>query len=118
MTVAGGGYWVIGLCADWCHVCRGMKPDFDQMPSLLPDARWVWLDIEDHDDLLGDLDITTFPTYLIASDEGIHLLAPGPTKADALARFVAPYLRQAVAPMAHDETLSQLLGRVRERASP
>ncbi len=62
----------------------------------MPDIEWRWLDIEDHAEWLDELDITTFPTYLIASKKGLHLLAPGPTTADALTHFVRPYLRPGV----------------------
>jgi protein-disulfide isomerase-like protein with CxxC motif len=32
----------------------------------MPQARFVWVDVEEHDDLLQDLDIENFPTLLIA----------------------------------------------------
>ncbi len=100
---------VVCLCADWCHVCRGMQTTFEQMPERMPEVKWRWLDIEDHDEWLGDLDITTFPTYFIASKKGVHLLAPGPTTAEALTRFVRPYLRPGVETMATAPSVQPLL---------
>ncbi len=47
------------------------------------------------------LDLTTFPAYLIGSDQGVLHFATGPTNDDALAHFVRPYLREAVAPQTH-----------------
>ena len=39
---------------------------FDQLAINMPQARFVWLDVEEHDALLGDLDIENFPTLLLA----------------------------------------------------
>ena len=33
----------------------------------MPQARFVWVDVEEHDALLGDLDIENFPTLLLAN---------------------------------------------------
>ncbi|WP_101049311.1 thioredoxin family protein [Macromonas nakdongensis] len=107
--------WVVCLCAQWCHVCRGLQPVFAQMHQRLPEVRWAWLDIEDHDEALGELDITTFPTYLIGSDQGVLHFAAGPTHADALEYFVRPYLRGAVAPQALTHLL-HLVDQVRFQA--
>ncbi len=115
-TAVAAEVWVVCLCAEWCHVCRGMHPVFVQMKERLPEVRWVWLDIEDHDEALGELDLTTLPTYLIGSDQGVLQFAPGPTSAEALEHFVRPYLRGAVAPQSHKPTLRQLLDHARSQA--
>lgn len=105
--------WVVCLCADWCHVCRGMEADFRGMQVRIPGLRWVWLDIEAHDSLVEDLDINTFPTYLVATAKDVLLLAPGPTSVEALTHFVSPFQRKAVLPMAPDAALAPLLAFVR-----
>lgn len=107
--------WVVCLCAQWCQVCRSLEPVFEQMHQRLPEVRWAWLDIEDHDEALGELDLTTFPTYLIGSEQGVLQFAPGPTNAEALEHFVRPYLRGAVAPQAHTHLL-HLLHHARSQA--
>ena len=61
---------VFCLCAQWCGTCREYQPIFEQLAAQLPDVRFVWVDIEAHDDLLGDLDIENFPTLLIADAQG------------------------------------------------
>jgi hypothetical protein len=53
------------LCAAWCDTCTAYKIKFDELASLHPDQRFVWIDIEDRADIVGDLDITNFPTLLI-----------------------------------------------------
>jgi thioredoxin 1 len=52
------------LCAVWCDTCAAYKSRFDELASLHPDQRFVWIDIEDQADVVGDLDIDNFPTLL------------------------------------------------------
>lgn len=61
------GRWVFGLCADWCGVCRDWRAVFDQAAARHPQDRFIWIDIEDEDELVGDLDIETFPTLLVGA---------------------------------------------------
>jgi len=61
---------VFCLCAQWCGTCREYQPIFAQLASQWPEVKFVWVDIESHDDLLGDLDIENFPTLLIADAQG------------------------------------------------
>jgi thiol-disulfide isomerase/thioredoxin len=58
--------WVFCLCAQWCGTCREYQPLFDQLAINMPQARFVWVDVEEHDALLGELDIENFPTLLLA----------------------------------------------------
>lgn len=58
--------WVLCLCAEWCGTCREYQPLFNQLALDMPQAKFVWVDVEAHDDLLQDLDIENFPTLLIA----------------------------------------------------
>jgi thioredoxin 1 len=53
------------LCAAWCDICGIYKSKFDSLAARHPDQRFVWIDIEDHADLVGDLDIDNFPTLLM-----------------------------------------------------
>jgi thiol-disulfide isomerase/thioredoxin len=57
--------WVLCLCAEWCGTCREYQPLFKQLAVDMPQARFVWIDVEAHDDLLQDLDIENFPTLVI-----------------------------------------------------
>ena len=59
---------VVCLCADWCGTCRDYAAPFAELARSHPDCRFDWLDIEDHADLLGDLDVENFPTVLLAAD--------------------------------------------------
>ena len=53
------------LCAEWCGTCREYQPGFQALASQFPGVRFVWLDIEERADDMGDLDVENFPTLLI-----------------------------------------------------
>lgn len=60
------GDWVIAcLCAAWCDTCRSYRESFDQLAARHSDKRFVWIDIEDEADLVGDIDVENFPTLLM-----------------------------------------------------
>lgn len=60
------GKWVVAcLCAGWCDVCKQYRAGFDALASEFPDHQFVWIDIEDQADLVGDLDVENFPTILL-----------------------------------------------------
>lgn len=60
-------FLVACLCAEWCGICRDYRQEFLAMASDFPDARFCWIDIEDHADLLDehDIDVENFPTLHI-----------------------------------------------------
>ena len=61
-----GDVWIVAcLCAAWCDVCRQFRPAFDALAARHPDHRFVWIDIEDEADIVGDFDVEDFPTLLI-----------------------------------------------------
>ena len=60
------GGWVIAcLCAAWCDTCCSYRSSFDELAARHPDQRFVWIDIEDQADIVGDIDVENFPTLLI-----------------------------------------------------
>ena len=60
------GQWVIAcLCAGWCDVCKRYRAGFDALAPQYPEHQFVWIDIEDQSDLVGDLDVENFPTILL-----------------------------------------------------
>ena len=81
--------WVVCLCAEWCGACREYRPLFESVARGHPGLRFAWVDVEDHAELADDFDVETFPTLLVAGDEGT--------------RFIGPLLP-------HAETLSRMLG--------
>src|SRR5262249_2592369 len=53
------------LCATWCKTCTEFRGTFDKLTAANPDAKFVWLDVEDDSALVGDLDIENFPTLAV-----------------------------------------------------
>lgn len=57
------------LCAAWCRLCDGYAQVFDEAAAVLrqtrPGLQAHWIDIEDESDLVGDLDVETFPTLVL-----------------------------------------------------
>jgi hypothetical protein len=58
--------WIIAcLCAGWCNVCGDFRAEFESWADLHPDKFFVWIDIEDQADIVGDFDVEDFPAMLI-----------------------------------------------------
>jgi len=70
--------WLVAcLCAAWCRTCDDYRPTFDALASeFAPDARFVWVDIEDDEDALGGVDVVDFPTLLVARGDTIAFHGP------------------------------------------
>ena len=53
-----GDAWTVAcLCAAWCGTCSSYRATFEQLAARHPDKHFVWIDIEDQADLVGDLDV-------------------------------------------------------------
>lgn len=58
--------WLIAcFCAAWCDTCEEYKPKLRTLSGALPQHVFAWIDIEDHAELLGEVDVENFPTLLI-----------------------------------------------------
>jgi len=64
-TLDGDGWTVACLCAAWCGTCSTYRATFEEIAARHPDKQFVWIDIEDQADLVGDLDVENFPTLLL-----------------------------------------------------
>lgn len=67
---------VVCLCADWCGTCREYEATFEALQQANPGHRYRWIDIEDEADAIGDIDVETFPTLMLA--HAGRLLFAGP----------------------------------------
>ena len=61
---------ILCLCAQWCVICREFEAQFQHLRDAQPEHHWRWIDIEDHDAVLSDLDIQNFPTIVILDGDG------------------------------------------------
>src|SRR5438105_7917487 len=80
---------VICLCAEWCGVCREWRDIFAQAAAAHPGIRFAWVDVEDEADAMGDVDIETFPTLLIAQGPRARFLGPVQPSAAHVSRMLA-----------------------------
>ena len=68
--------WVICLCAQWCGACREWRDLFAQAAAAHPSLRFGWVDVEDEAAAMGDVDIETFPTLLVARGDQVLYKVP------------------------------------------
>ena len=62
---------VICLCAEWCGTCRDYRVAFADLAARYSDHVFGWLDVEDDADIVGDLDIETFPTLMLMQGDDL-----------------------------------------------
>ena len=94
-----GDAWTVAcLCAAWCGTCSSYRATFEQLAARHPDKHFVWIDIEDQADLVGDLDVENFPTLLLQRGDTVAFF--GTMLPDGA---VADRLVQAQAELGDDE---------------
>jgi thioredoxin 1 len=79
---------VICLCAEWCGVCREWRDTFAQAARDHANIQFAWVDVEDEADAMGDVDIETFPTLLIARGDLPLFLGPVQPSATQVSRLL------------------------------
>jgi len=98
------------LCAEWCTSCRAYRGVFEAAAAANPDARFVWIDIEDEAALVDELDVENFPTVLIGAAKP-HFFGTILPQPEVLARVIAAH-REASSG-AIDEEAAALFARLR-----
>jgi len=86
-AVHGDGWIVACLCAAWCGTCSSYRAAFDGLAARHPDKTFVWIDVEDQADVVGDLDVDNFPTLLVQRGDAVAFfgtMLPDPKVADRL----------------------------------
>ena len=67
-----GPRWIVAcLCAQWCGTCTTYRATFEELAARHPDKLFVWVDIEDQAEVVGELDIENFPTLLIQQNDNV-----------------------------------------------
>jgi len=109
-TVLDGEGWVVAcLCAAWCGTCSSYRAAFDALAARHPDKTFVWIDIEDQADVVGDLDVENFPTLLLQRRDMVAFFGTMLPDANVADRLVQA---QAALP---DEELARLAQSSEER---
>jgi len=80
------------LCAGWCHLCDDyrdvLRTVAAEMDLCAVDLEWHWIDIEDEADLVGEVDVETFPTLVIADGTTVRFAGPLTPHPDTLRRLL------------------------------
>jgi len=106
------------LCAAWCRLCDDYRPTFEQVAAEFeaqaPGLRPHWIDIEDDAELVGNVDIETFPTLLLADAGGVRFFGPLTPQPDTLRRLLRALVLQPPAADV-DADVQALAQRLRQR---
>jgi thioredoxin 1 len=80
------------LCAAWCHLCKDYAPVFEQICGEVVASgaalQTHWIDIEDEAERLGDFDVETFPTIVVADAGRVRFAGPVTPQPEALRRLL------------------------------
>lgn len=80
--------WVlVCYCAAWCRTCAGFKPILEKFAQAHPDLLCVWVDIEEHEDLLLDDDLEDLPTFALQTGQQHFFYAPLPPMKEHIQRL-------------------------------
>jgi thioredoxin 1 len=63
---------VVCFCAAWCDTCGIYRTKLAALAETLEDTIFVWADIEDYPELLGEEDVEDFPTILIEASNQVQ----------------------------------------------
>jgi thioredoxin 1 len=103
---------VICLCAGWCGVCREWTPAFEELAATHPQVRFAWVDVEDEADAMGDVDIETFPTLLVAHGNRARFFGPVHPSAAQVARLLDSLISASATDRAAAPEAGPLLARL------
>jgi len=108
---------VVCLCAEWCDVCREYRSRFDQVQAKVlaqfPQARFLWIDMEDEADLLDLPDVENFPTLLLALGDAPRFFGPVTPQTQTLERLIRRTIEDAAGPALADPEVVALVARIR-----
>ena len=104
---------IVCLCAVWCGTCREYQARFESMQSIYPQARILWVDIEDMAEVVDPVDLENFPTLLIAKAGELRFYGVVTPQKETLERLLAAKLEANSPALKHPEA-EQLLQRLLE----
>jgi hypothetical protein len=114
------------LCARWCRTCDAYQATLAAVRDATSAAaaasepvppRFLWVDIEDESELVGDIDIENFPTLLLARGDTLLFFGTVTPHAGTLERLVRGALAHTLAhPGAPEPGAIELLHRLAAHA--
>jgi hypothetical protein len=126
------------LCAAWCRLCDDYRTVLREVAAAVateqaaemasgmasewagpwPELQWHWIDIEDEAELLGEVDVETFPTLVIADGAAVRFAGPLMPQHDILRRLLRATVLDARADAcwpAVDAAIEAFAARLRQR---
>ena len=85
---------------------------FEQLSAKYPQLRFAWVDVEDREDIMDDVDVETFPTVMLSKAREALFLGPVLPQIGVLQRMVESALAQAAPVALKDESAQALLARL------
>ena len=82
---------------------------FALMAARHPAFQFAWIDIEEQAELVGDIDVETFPTLLLADAEGLRFFGPVTPQAQTLSRLLDSLQSSSLKATPHLQVTQQLL---------
>lgn len=59
---------IVDFGASWCGPCRALKPLFEELSEKHANLSFVYVDIDDHQELAADFEIQGVPTVMLYKD--------------------------------------------------
>lgn len=87
---------------------------FEALAGQLPSMQFVWLDVEDQEDVVGDLDIVTFPSVLVGHGDQPVFLGPLLPQIGILQRMLERFASSDTSELPPGDTAHALLASVRQ----
>ncbi len=100
------------LCAEWCGVCNAYTQAFEALKARFPGVRFLWIDVEDEEDLIHPLEVENFPTLLIAVGEQARFFGPLRPQIETLERLIRAHLDDRDAPALSHPDVAALAARL------
>ena len=113
-ALADHAFLVLGLCAAWCDICGQFRADFESLAAEAPDKTFVWLDIEDDAEIVGDVDVANFPTIAVFHANRLVHFGVSLPQAGVVGRLLSSLARDHREAIA-DPAVHALRARLRER---
>ncbi|MBS1722862.1 MAG: thioredoxin family protein [Armatimonadetes bacterium] len=81
---------IVNFSAAWCGPCKNMKPLVEQLAAETPDAKFVFVDVDDAPQMTEKFGIRGVPTYMSFRDgeQKDTIAGAGPGVIDAIKGFV------------------------------
>ena len=83
------------LCALWCDTCGDYREGFEALAREFPQAQFVWLDIEDDAEEVGDREVENFPTIEVKRGEDLLFYGAMLPKHQLLRRLLTEILSRS-----------------------